>query len=63
MITIIKFGTKKRATCSNCGCVFTYENEDTEKIYDKETDKTYKVVNCPQCNEPFHTTIMEYKNK
>lgn len=55
MITIIKEGTKKEATCNKCGCVFSYENEDIQHagaalqrighptIYENE------FVECPQC--------------
>ena len=28
MIKIIKRGTRKTCTCDNCGCVFSYEEED-----------------------------------
>ena len=45
MITIIKHGTKKIIECNICGCVFTYEPEDTflkkgsadEVAYKRET--------------------------
>lgn len=56
MIKIIKEGTKKIATCYNCGCIFSYERED---IKDDMYDDNYmpppqfikEWVNCPQCNE------------
>lgn len=53
MIKIIKEGTKKIATCYNCGCIFSYEREDEK--YDTEDgfgipDLFVKVyINCPQC--------------
>ncbi len=48
MKTIIKKGTKQKMKCSDCGCEFSYEQEDIER---KEFDTArYKVfVKCPQC--------------
>ena len=58
MIEIIKRGTKKTHTCNNCGCVFSYEDEDVEC-----DSKAFSFVNgiqrnvweysvkCPQCEE------------
>ena len=46
MIEIIKRGTKKTCTCNECGCVFSYEDEDVNI-------GVFNVVNtirCPQCN-------------
>lgn len=44
MIEVIKHGKKKfTATCSNCGCEFTYEVED---IHDG------KII-CPDCHKEF----------
>ena len=50
MIEILKSGTKKKCTCKECGCIFTYEDEDVKgKIADYfANDYTY--INCPQCN-------------
>ena len=31
MIKIIKEGTRKIAKCPNCGCEFSYEEEDIKK--------------------------------
>ncbi len=44
MVTIIKPGTKKIAKCDNCGCEFSYEDEDVF------ADKNREYVNCPQCH-------------
>ena len=46
MIKIIKEGTRKIAKCPNCGCEFSYEEEDVlrDPVFTKE-----KHVNCPQC--------------
>ena len=53
MITIIKKGTKAEKkpplyvmTCDNCGCKFTYNNEDIEYSYLLESSYVW----CPQCN-------------
>lgn len=48
MVTIIKYGTKYKKTCDNCGCLFSYEDEDIDAHYEwlvpiKET------IECPQC--------------
>lgn len=45
MIKIIKDGVKTfKTTCPNCGCEFTYENEDIN----------ISVVICPCCNNPIY---------
>ena len=46
MIKIIKEGTRKIAKCPNCGCEFSYEEEDVlrDPVFTKENH-----VNCPQC--------------
>ena len=48
MIKIIKEGTRKIAKCPNCGCEFSYEEEDVliDPGFTKENH-----VNCPQCNK------------
>lgn len=44
-IKIIKDGVKPfKTTCSNCGCEFTYENEDINN----------SMVICPCCNNPIY---------
>lgn len=55
MIEIIKEGTKKIATCTRCGCVYSYENEDIKTHDDIEytLGSRYDYVNCPQCNKQF----------
>lgn len=52
MIKIIKEGTRKIAKCPNCGCEFSYEEEDIEKdglLANNSVfiGKTWVV--CPQC--------------
>ena len=47
MIKIIKEGTRKIEKCPNCGCEFSYEEEDV--IRDPILIENH--VNCPQCNK------------
>ena len=56
MIKIIKHGTRKTCTCDNCGCVFSYEEEDikvedyvTHIVYGVEGHTWRGIINCPQC--------------
>ena len=58
MVEIIKRGTKKTCTCDNCGCVFSYEEEDIEveshhafDIFQMADDTYNELVRCPQCDE------------
>ena len=49
MIEIIKKGTKQVKVCKNCGCKFTFENEDTH-MEDTDNYKAFiEYVKCPQC--------------
>ena len=32
MINVIKLGTKTICECENCGCRFSYEKKDIEKV-------------------------------
>ena len=45
MIKIIKEGTRKIAKCPNCGCEFSYEEEDVLR----DPVRIENHVNCPQC--------------
>ena len=54
MIKIIKEGTRKIEKCLNCGCEFSYEEEDIEKAGLLSNNsvligKTWVV--CPQCGK------------
>ncbi len=54
MKKIIKKGTKAIMKCDNCGCEFSYEEEDTHTaltnhLRSKYTTTTY-LVDCPQCD-------------
>lgn len=58
MIKIIKRGTKKTCSCDNCGCVFSYEEEDINvepfhalDITQMGSDGCEESVSCPQCDE------------
>ena len=54
MIKIIEHGTRTITECAECGCKFSYENEDIEVSGLYSTDqllarKSYIV--CPQCGK------------
>ena len=54
MIKIIERGTKTIGECENCGCKFSYENEDIKvsgphSMDQLQTRKSYIV--CPQCHK------------
>lgn len=49
MIKIIKRGTKKTCTCNECGCVFSYEEEDINVGVFNVVD----TIQCPQCKANF----------
>ena len=48
MIKIIRHGDKKRLVCTECGCIFTYETEDT--VTNRTGLNEYEThVDCPDC--------------
>lgn len=55
MIKIIKKGTKQIRTCEECGCKFSFEEEDIEERKVNITRDSEVVVNkiifCPQCRK------------
>ena len=69
MIKIIKPGTRHKAECNECGCVFSYEEEDLTKLgvintKDKMNpifSRTECLIKCPQCG--YEWTIEESKAK
>jgi hypothetical protein len=75
MISIIKAGTRKKCTCSDCGCVFSYEEEDTRivsnpllevghNVYFRDPkENPNRCVKCPQCgsNQKLSTVKQECK--
>ena len=59
MIKIIKEGTRQTITCDNCGCVFSYEQEDIEErtfgMFSARELRGYeKYILCPQCKRKIH---------
>ena len=55
MIEILKRGTKKKATCPNCGCLFSFDEEDVLRSCVDDIEKEW--VNCPQCHEPIYMML------
>jgi NAD-dependent SIR2 family protein deacetylase len=53
MITVIKRGTRRRATCSSCGAVLSYEEEDI-----CVNDNSAYVIYCPQCNHEIYADMI-----
>ena len=51
MIRIIKEVTRKIAKCSNCGCKFSYEEEDINMFPNARRNSVTLYINCPQCNK------------
>ena len=49
MKKIIKPGTRKTLTCDNCGCLFSYEEEDIEHTGRVYAGSYKQYVKCPQC--------------
>ncbi len=51
MIKIIKTGTRKKCTCEECGCLFSYD--ECEDVLQEEMFESIKVksnyILCPQC--------------
>ena len=51
MIKIIKEGTRKIAKCPNCGCEFSYEEEDIHIIPHARCLSVTLYIHCPQCSK------------
>ena len=54
MIKIIEPGTRTITKCTECGCKFSYENEDIEKdgLFANNSVVLGKIfVVCPQCGK------------
>ncbi len=49
MIKIIKKGTKQVKECEDCGCVFSFDEEDIEKINYSSHPGYKRIIRCPQC--------------
>jgi len=62
MIKIIKRGTRDTITCEECGCVFSYEQEDVCVLTSIANDDTRtakmvgKYIKCPQCDSGIDLT-------
>ena len=59
MIKIIEPGTRTVTECAECGCKFSYENEDIKvsgphSMDELQTRKSYIV--CPQCHKSIELT-------
>lgn len=56
MIKIIEKGTKHKIRCKDCGCLFSFDDEDVNirtriGIWEMEVcKKHYRTIVCPQCN-------------
>lgn len=50
MIKIIKQGTRKTIICEQCGCLFSYENEDIIYTNEHHTRIDTEYLKCPQCD-------------
>lgn len=48
MIKIIKHGSYRTCSCYNCGCIFTFEEDDVTTEF-VGTDKYTRGVQCPDC--------------
>ena len=66
MIEIIKRGTKKKHKCSECGCIFSYEDEDVMcdtvhnfVMFGVAGCAWEYSVQCPQCEEKI--ILKDYK--
>ena len=45
MIKIIKQGTRQKLECDNCGCMFSFEDEDVKR----DCVRMRRFIECPQC--------------
>ena len=53
MIRILRHGNNQylriyKVTCQACGCVFEFNEYDTNKVEDYDN---YQTINCPECNK------------
>ena len=59
MIKIIEKGTKHKIRCKDCGCLFSFDNEDANirtriRIYGIEV---YGIIVCPQCENEIEIVL------
>lgn len=52
MIKIIQTGTRRKRSCEECGCLFSFEEEDVqaEASLKEGWQPREKFVECPQCH-------------
>ena len=56
MIKIIEKGTNHKIPCNDCGCLFSFDDEDMNirtgigMCGMEVREKHYKTIVCPQCN-------------
>lgn len=50
MVKVIKYGQKRRVTCSYCGALLEY-NQDDPKVVKTGMNEYELRVECPACNE------------
>ena len=55
MVKILKPGTLQKIKCDECGCLFSFEDEDTEIVMSKaitpQCEIVEKIIECPQCGK------------
>ena len=56
MIEIIERGTKQIERCVNCGCKFSYEQEDIQRKSNNGPHMSIiqNYIVCPQCGKEIH---------
>lgn len=50
MVKVIKYGQKRRITCSNCGALLEFEKDDLKNVRTGMNEYEQQIV-CPACNE------------
>ena len=69
MIKIIEYGTIKKQRCNNCGCLFSYEEEDVKERTINDSFNSLggvyctNYVVCPQCKKSIDLTAIRKVDK
>ena len=50
MVKVIKYGQKRRITCSNCGALLEFEKDDIKNVRTGMNEYEQQIVR-PACNE------------
>lgn len=50
MVKVIKYGQKRRITCSNCGALLEFEKDDIKKVRTRFNEYEHQIV-CSACTE------------